>query len=127
MTGTSQNDQRTTQNSQQCTNNVPRRDTCWGISSRLQRDRNAYVITRTRNNSWSKLDVPGGRELWYRMVLGVVAFAVVGIIFVAVGAVLFHHTSTTIKETSLPAVFSIFGIGRFLGKLVNSHLIVYLM
>jgi hypothetical protein len=71
-------------------------------------------------------ELPGGRRLWCQLVVGFFGVAVLGAIFVSLGAVFMKkaHKMAVEDSMSLPLVWCIIGIGECFG-IPMLHMISY--
>ena len=83
------------------------------ITRRPQRSSAYGRSTSGTSDHWNKIEEPGGRKLWFKLVFGFTLLAVSGTALIALGATLFQHAWDFHEEgnTALPMVLCIISIG----------------
>ncbi len=83
------------------------------ITRRPQRG-TAYGTTGSAQATWNEIVEPGGRKLWFKLIIGFTIVAFLGTLFIALGAALFPQSYKFYKEgnTSFPMVLCIVSLGK---------------
>ena len=71
-----------------------------------------------RNEDWGRIEYPGGRDLWCKLVIGFTIVTVVGAIFIVIGAVFFEEARQIEEEKgiSLALTWCVIGIGMLFSR-----------
>ena len=86
------------------------------ITRRPQRGSAYAHSTQNTIDNWNKIDEPGGRKLWFKLVIGFTLLATSGTAFIALGGALFQHAYNFHEEgnTALPMVLCTVSMGVYI-------------